>query len=118
MPSLRAFYDGNYRKLVREKRGLALIVISNDLRAGDLSSFMSNYRFPFPVYFDPYSDWNARYGVAGLPVTVVINADGDVVERMFGTQDWQSNRLLRKLETHLGSEARGTSRAPVPEVKR
>lgn len=100
IPSLAAFYRGAAAEPLREK-GLVVLAVSNDVRAGDLEAYLSENPLPFPVYFDPYAELRDQVRLLGVPATAVIGRDGRVVERLFGEQDWQSRQLHARLEQHV-----------------
>ncbi|MEL7461236.1 MAG: TlpA disulfide reductase family protein [Pseudomonadota bacterium] len=43
-----------------------------------------------PILLDPKSDLAADMAVLGLPITVILNPDGDEIARMRGDADWYS----------------------------
>ncbi len=101
MPSLIAFYEDDYQRLKERGKGVAIVLISNDLRLEDLERFMARWDSPFPVYFDPYGKWIDRFGLAGVPATAVLGPGGQVVKRSLGKRHWQDQALLRELKGYL-----------------
>jgi thioredoxin-like negative regulator of GroEL len=53
-----------------------------------------------PLNTDPASRLSGAMGVLGLPVTVLINADGQEIARVQGAADWASPEALALLR-HL-----------------
>lgn len=47
-------------------------------------AFIASEGFDFPVYYDLGLDAASRYGVSSLPMTVFINADGEIVTYAVG----------------------------------
>ncbi len=107
MASLIAFYRGPYQRLRYRGDGLILLTVSNDVRTKDLKRFMSRKRLPFPVFFDPFTASSERFRVLGLPATVIIGPDGEVLDRYFGNQGWGSERFIERLETYIGRDPEG-----------
>ena len=49
-------------------------------------AFLERYRWTFPVLADPNGVSGDAYGVANLPTTVIVNAQGRIVARESGPQ--------------------------------
>lgn len=48
------------------------------------SSYVADNGFTFPVYYDTAVDAAATYGIRGLPATVFINAEGNIIASRSG----------------------------------
>jgi thiol-disulfide isomerase/thioredoxin len=94
--SLAAFHEGRYRELAA--RGVALQVVSNDVRARDLERLLREQPLPFPVTLDTLGERGARLGVQALPATLVLDEHRRVIARRIGAQDWDA------LATRLASQ--------------
>lgn len=104
MRSLADFRRQKYPDLA--ERGLRVLTVSNDVRDKDLERFAAAFELAFPLYYDPYSRLSSRYGVRGLPSTVVLDGDGEVVDQILGGQDWLGadfNRHIKGLLRDQGS---------------
>jgi len=101
MPSLITFYRETYPRLRKHGRGLTFVLISLDARREDLNAFMRARNQPFPVFFDPYGRWAERLEMPTVPGTVIIGADGGVLERRVGATEWQGRRWLQTLRGML-----------------
>lgn len=55
----------------------------------------------FPILLDRYGKVMKRYGVVALPLTVIINEKGYVVERYVGEQSFTSGRFLEAVKREL-----------------
>lgn len=99
MTSLAEFWRYEYPELAED--GLRVVTISNDVRDKDLERFAAEFELAFPLYYDPYSRLTSRYGVRGLPSTVVLDADGNVVEQILGGQDWLAAGFIQLLRSFL-----------------
>jgi peroxiredoxin len=80
-PALAAFED--------ELRGRAHLVgiVYRDPRE-DARAFAEQFHLRFPSVADPQGTLAAQYGVPGLPVTYVLDADGRIVETLVGPQSF------------------------------
>lgn len=55
-------------------------------KAGNARDFIRKYGWTFPVLSDPDGIYGARYRFSGLPTTVVLDAQGKIVETLRGPQ--------------------------------
>ena len=99
LASVADFHAGPYRQLA--ERGLAVIVVSNDARPGDLAELLETEPVPFPVFLDSLGEMHTELGLYGLPATAAIDAEGRVVKRWIGPQDWVGKEFLASLERQL-----------------
>jgi thiol-disulfide isomerase/thioredoxin len=60
-----------------------------------------------PLYRDPKSGLAREMGVLGLPITVILNPEGQEVARMRGDADWASDNAKDILRTILGRDTSG-----------
>ena len=60
-----------------------------------------------PLYRDPKSKLAREMGVLGLPITVILNPEGQEVARMRGDADWASDNAKDILRTILGQPTSG-----------
>ncbi|MCL3881656.1 TlpA disulfide reductase family protein [Marivita sp. GX14005] len=58
-----------------------------------------------PLHRDPKSALAREMGVLGLPITVILNPEGQEVARMRGDADWASDNARAVLATILNGEA-------------
>jgi thiol-disulfide isomerase/thioredoxin len=99
MTSLAEFRHRVYPELA--ERGLRVLTVSNDVRDIDLERFAAKFELVFPLYYDPYSRLTSRYGVRGLPSTLVLDGDGKVIDQILGGQDWLATDFNQRIETFL-----------------
>ncbi len=63
---------------------------------GKIRSFYKNRELSFPTLYDQDRRVHDTFGVSGIPVTVVLDAEGNVAGRITGS--FKADRLLRLLE--------------------
>jgi cytochrome c biogenesis protein CcmG, thiol:disulfide interchange protein DsbE len=63
---------------------------------GDALAFVREFGWRFPNVRDPQGELASRYGLAGLPTTYVIDADGRIAKALSGEQTFES--LVRAVE--------------------
>lgn len=109
LPALASFYEGAYQRLA--DRGVVLLTVSLDVRRADLEGFLRRRSFRFPIFLDSLGEIQDEVGLWGLPGTVLIGSDLEVVERMIGPQNWESRDFLQAIETHLEKLERNAAKA-------
>ncbi len=57
-------------------------------------AFSQDYPIDFPVLLDSYGNISQRWRVVGMPTTFVVNRRGQIVHRMVGKREWDSEALL------------------------
>lgn len=57
-------------------------------------AFAENHGYSFPLYFDELGEGSLAYGISAIPLTVVINADGQIVETHLGTMSSEELQIL------------------------
>lgn len=57
-----------------------------------------------PVLLDPDSSLSAEFGAIGLPLTVILDRDGQEIARLTGGADWTSESALNIINTLLSLE--------------
>lgn len=71
----------------RSIHGSAQLVGVDYTDQGDAArSFIQQYGWTFPVLSDPDGIYGARYGINGLPTTVVLNSQGRIIQVLSGPQ--------------------------------
>lgn len=55
--------------------------------ADNTKAFVSEYGYTFPVYYDNDASAAMAYQISSIPLTLLIDADGNVVNRHLGAMD-------------------------------
>ena len=66
--------------------------------------FADNGISDLPVYLDPKSRFANDMGVRGLPITVVLNAQGQEIARMRGDAEWASENAFDVLKAVMEAQ--------------
>ena len=64
---------------------VTFIFVNLDSNPETARNFMANKGYSFPLYFDYESSLVNTYGVTSIPVTLFINANGELVHRQVGS---------------------------------
>ncbi len=78
MPGLHEYYRDHLDD------GFMMIAVNTGENPDLAAAFIAEMGFTFPVVVDPYSDIADRFGVTGLPVTLVIDSEGQIQYRHTG----------------------------------
>jgi thiol-disulfide isomerase/thioredoxin len=81
IPSLNKLYD-HYKNNNNVK------IIGISLNSDGLQSFIDYYKIQYPIYTINQSDLSELGGVAYTPTTILIDKNGNTVERFVGVRDF------------------------------
>ncbi len=75
----------HFDKLAKELKGQAeFLMVSVYLNKDYVKQFVEQNGYTFPFYFDDNEEGATAYEITGIPVTVFIDADGNVKEKVVG----------------------------------
>ncbi len=99
MPTLNAFANAYGDRL-------EVVTVSTDDLPADAMSYLGE-AFPddpaFHVFFDPGGSVASVFGTSAYPETYVIGADGQMIARLVGAQDFMSEAHLQLAESLLSN---------------
>ncbi|MEW6325314.1 MAG: TlpA disulfide reductase family protein [Nitrospirota bacterium] len=95
MPSMQRLYE----QFGREE--FEILAVSSDFDgAAVVKPYVDRLRLTFPILLDAQFQANSTYRVTGLPTTVIVDRDGIITHKFFGSRDWDnpdSHRLITQL---------------------
>jgi peroxiredoxin len=50
-------------------------------------------RLTFPILLDPQFQTNLTYQVTGIPMSIIIDRDGIITHKLFGSREWDTPRM-------------------------
>lgn len=71
-------------------------------RGGNVRRFVSEHGLGFDILLDPEGETLQRYGVTGLPTTLLIDREGRVVSRTVGPAAWDDSVHVARIREILG----------------
>lgn len=86
-------------------QGLAMVAVDVDESPRQVARFMEEFRLSFPALLDEDAEVAGRYGVNGLPMTVLIDRTGRILGKALGAREWASpdgRALIRSLLDRRG----------------
>jgi len=85
-----------------QSQDLTVIGISNDMfGARVVAPFIKAHDLTFSVLLDPKLEVSNRYEVVGLPTTILLDREGNVIGVLNGAEDWASPKTLHYFESLL-----------------
>ncbi|TFW04899.1 TlpA family protein disulfide reductase [Oxalobacteraceae bacterium OM1] len=84
-------------------QGLQIVGVNVDASHADAVDFLSTLPARFAVGFDAEGAVAARYGIKGMPSTVLVGPDGKVVATHVGFNDDDKPQLEALIKQHLPS---------------
>lgn len=70
------------------EEGFALIAIAVDRSRDDVVAFQERLGIGFPIVLDPDQKAAGAYQTTGFPESILVDADGVIVERYVGPREW------------------------------
>ena len=95
MPSMEALYS------LFKDRNFEMLAVNVGESAEEVHEFMTTYNLSFPALLDRDGSISRMYGVQAIPMTCIIDKDGNVILRLTGSLDWDTPEIHRAIETLL-----------------
>ncbi len=99
MPDLKKLYSETAGK------GLVWITIDSDDEPAEVTAFLSRERIPWPNYHDDDGSWGRVFERQGIPLGVLIDANGNVAFYKAGYEISDLRAALVKLSSEFSSRA-------------
>ncbi len=85
-------------------KGFKVVAISSDEGgASDIAPFMEKLGVTFTILMDADKKVSSVYGAHNLPLSFILNPDGEVVAGSEGERDWASEEAISVLEEMINS---------------
>jgi len=94
MPAMEKLHRG-----LREK-DFAMVTISLQDSAGQVKDFFKKHKLTFTALLDTTGEVGARFGLRGIPTTIILDKAGQAIGVVIGPRDWGSRESL-DLFNHL-----------------
>ena len=92
-----------------EARQFTLIGISTDDYSDAATAFMRKTNASFNHFLDSRLNMENMLGADRLPLTVLVDAQGRVVAKVYGAKEWDSPEMLRLIAKTFGSQNQSVS---------
>jgi len=97
-----------------ESRDFAIIGVSTDDYRDRAGEWLAQSHATISHYIDHDLELETLLGASRLPLTVLVNARGEVLDRIYGAQDWERPEVLARLRAALQADARAQRVTPRP----
>jgi cytochrome c biogenesis protein CcmG/thiol:disulfide interchange protein DsbE len=84
-------------------RGLQVIGVNLDAKAGDARQFLAENPAQFAIAFDPAGATPRAYGIKGMPSSVLVGPDGKVLFEHAGFKAADRGALEKQIQQALGA---------------
>ena len=89
------FFNDAYEKYQDQIQFLMVDLTDGAYETRDVAiAFAESKSYSFPLYFDEMGEGALAYGISAIPLTVVINADGLVLQTHLGTMGSEELQIL------------------------
>lgn len=85
-----------------DAKGFRIIGISTDDVRADAQSWLMRSHATISHFLDHDAFWEQRLGADHIPLTVLVDAEGRVVERVYGAREWDSPAEIARLRRAFG----------------
>ena len=89
-----------------EAKGFAVIGISTDDRRGAAASFLRQSNASVNHFIDANLVLESMLGADRLPLTVLVDAQGRIVKKVYGAQEWDSAASKQMVRSALAAPVR------------
>ncbi len=72
------------------------VAISLDQNVADARNYLNQQHLPFPLLVGSMND-AMQLGIRGLPTTLIINKNGEITQRLLGSQPWGNAEFSREI---------------------
>ena len=88
-----------------------VLALSQDRKGPDaVAKFLAEIRTEnLDIYVDTSARSARRLGAIGLPTTVLLDRDGQIIGRLIGSAEWDSDEAARLIKTVIRESARKTA---------
>ncbi len=95
MPAIEALHQA------LKDQGLVWLAINSGEDRATIKSYIDKYSYTFPILLDPRNSNMRKYGIQGLPATIIVNKSGYVVALAMGSVDWRSPEVIAAFQKLL-----------------
>ncbi len=101
-----------------DARPFAVLTVNHGEGAARVEQFLRERALALPVLLDPERRAADAWGVGGLPMSFLVDAEGRVRSSIFGECDWTKGELATALERLLAEAEHGARRARAAGARR
>ncbi|MBE9531507.1 MAG: TlpA family protein disulfide reductase [Proteobacteria bacterium] len=92
MPSMQILYD------TFKRRDFVVVAVSVDSgKVGVVKEFVDDHKLTFPVLHDRRGKVKESYKTTGVPETFIIDQNGIIAEKVWGTRNWDDPHAIRTI---------------------
>lgn len=92
-----------FSKWLNQHPDTQVIPVSVDSSLDDAAAFIKARGLTMPALLT-YSEQTSKLGIRGLPTTLIIDADGNIIQRHLGPRDWHDAKFNQYILNALESK--------------
>lgn len=94
IPCLKELPDMERLHEALGKKGLVVLAVGMGESEETIKKFLEKHDLTFPIIADPEMEISELYGVRNLPITFLINREGEIIGRALGPREWDNPDLV------------------------
>lgn len=98
-------------------RPFKMIAVNQGDELQQIKKFLADKDFTYDLLLDVDGEIGANYGVNRLPLTYILDPDGNIIRRAIGAREWDQDVVVELLN-HLIQESQAGRAAPVKSATR
>ena len=87
-------------------KGLVVLAVNLEESSARVAKFVKELRLTFPAVLDGDGTASRAFAVRGLPVTYLVDRDGRILWRAFGSREWNNQAARKYFAAILDSKER------------
>ena len=87
-------------------KGLVVLAVNLEESSARVAKFVKELRLTFPAVLDGDGTVSRAFAVRGLPVTYLVDRDGRILWRAFGSREWNNQAARKYFAAILDSKER------------
>lgn len=88
MPSMERLYK------TLKNEGLEIVAVNSRESKRQVQRFVDEYKLTFPVLLDETGQVGAAYGARFIPITYLLDRNGNIFARAMGAKEWDTLEIL------------------------
>ncbi|MFT5709187.1 MAG: thiol-disulfide isomerase/thioredoxin [Oceanospirillaceae bacterium] len=80
-------------------KNVAMLAINYGEDKDSVAAFIKDYPIDFTVLLDENNVTSQDWKIMAMPTTIIVNSKGQVIERILGPREWDSEEMLKAIKS-------------------
>ncbi|MEH6445595.1 MAG: TlpA disulfide reductase family protein [Oceanospirillaceae bacterium] len=80
-------------------KNVAMLAINYGEDKDSVAAFIKDYPIDFTVLLDESNVTSQDWKIMAMPTTVIVNSKGQIIERILGPREWDSEEMLKAIKS-------------------